>query len=341
MTPTSAVGTHPPADLSMNETPYPPLPGIRRIVADGAAALQRYPDRTSSALVSALTARLGVGPEGILVGPGSAGLCQHLVQSLGPRPEVVHAALSFEGYPLIIGNAGARAVPVPMDGYGHDLPAMADAVTERTRCVLLCNPNNPTGAALRRDEVRAFLDRIPADVPVIVDEAYREFVTDPDAPDGMELYRAYDNVCVLRTFSKAYGLAALRIGYAVVPPRLTRAAALTGAVFFPNALAQAAAVASLSPDVTPELTRRCTELVAARTRLIGALRGLGVTVAPSEANFVWLPLGEGAVSFADRARAAGILVMALPGAGVRITVGSDEANDRLLAFVRAALAEGL
>ncbi|MFI5837376.1 histidinol-phosphate transaminase [Micromonospora sp. NPDC051300] len=329
-----------PADLSMNETPYPPLPSIRRIVTDGAAALQRYPDRTASALVSALTARLGVGPEAILVGPGSAGLCQHLVQSLGPRPEVVHAALSFEGYPLIVANAGARAVPVPMDGYDHDLPAMADAVTEQTRCVLLCNPNNPTGAALRRDEVRAFLDRIPADVPVIVDEAYREFVTDPDAPDGMELYRAYDNVCVLRTFSKAYGLAALRIGYAVVPPRLTRAAALTGAVFFPNALAQAAAVASLSPDVTPELTRRCTELVAARTRLVGALRGLGVTVAPSEANFVWLPLGERAMSFADGARAAGILVMALPGAGVRITVGSDEANDRLLAFVRAALAEG-
>ncbi|SCG33803.1 histidinol-phosphate transaminase [Micromonospora humi] len=330
-----------PADLSMNETPYPPLPGVRRVVADGAAALQRYPDRTSSTLVSALSARLGVGPEAIVVGPGSAGLCQHLVQSLGPRPEVVHAALSFEGYPLIVRNAGARAVPVPMDGYDHDLPAMADAVTDRTRCVLLCSPNNPTGAALRRDRVEAFLGRIPADVPVVLDEAYREFVTDPAAPDGMELYRSYDNVCVLRTFSKAYGLAALRVGYAVVPPRLAAAAALTGAVFFPNALGQAAAVASLAPDVTAELTHRCTELVASRTRLVGALRGLGVTVAPSEANFVWLPLGERAASFADRARAAGILVMALPGAGVRITVGSDEANDRLLAFVRSALAEGL
>ncbi|PTA47854.1 aminotransferase [Micromonospora sp. RP3T] len=339
MTPATAVDT-PPVDLSMNETPYDPLPGIRRIVADGAATLQRYPDRTSSALVAALAARLAVGPESILVGPGSAGLCQHLVQSLGPRPDVVHAALSFEGYPLIIRNAGATAVPVPLDGYDHDLPAMADAVTDRTRCVLLCHPNNPTGTALRRAEVRAFLDRIPADVPVIVDEAYREFVTDPDAPDGMELFRAYDNVCVLRTFSKAYGLAALRVGYAVVPPRLLPAAALTGAVFFPNALAQAAAVASLAPEVTPELTRRCADLVTARTGLIDALRGLGLTVAPSEANFVWLPLGERAAAFAERARAAGILVMALPGAGVRITVGSDEANDRLCAFVRAALTEG-
>ncbi|WP_328338461.1 aminotransferase class I/II-fold pyridoxal phosphate-dependent enzyme [Micromonospora sp. NBC_00421] len=341
MTSATTVGTYPPADLSMNETPYPPLPSIRRIVEDAAGALQRYPDRTSAALVGALAARLGVGPESILVGPGSAGLCQHLVQSLGPRPEVVRPALSFEGYPLIIRNVGARDVPVPMDGYRHDLSAMAAAVTDETRCVLLCNPNNPTGAALRRDEVEEFLGRIPADVPVIVDEAYREFVTDPQVPDGMELYRAHDNVCVLRTFSKAYGLAALRIGYAVVPPRLMPSAAMTGAVFFPNSLAQAAAVASLDEAVTPELTRRCAELAASRTRLVDELRGLGLTVAPSEANFVWLPLGERAVPFAERAREAGILVMALPGAGVRITVGTDEANARLCAVVRTALATGL
>ncbi|SCF00748.1 histidinol-phosphate transaminase [Micromonospora mirobrigensis] len=341
MTAATSVGTHPPADLSMNETPYPPLPSVAQVVRDGAATLHRYPDRTASALVAALAARLDVRPEAILVGPGSAGLCQHLVQSFGPRPEVVHAALSFEGYPLIIGNVGARAVPVPMTGYGHDLPAMADAVTERTRCVLLCNPNNPTGAVLRSDEVAAFLDRIPADVPVIVDEAYREFVTDPRSPDGMDLYRAYDNVCVLRTFSKAYGLAALRIGYAVLPPRLVRAAALTGAVFFPNALAQAAAVASLTPAATGELAGRCERLAVSRAGLTDTLRGLGLTVAPSEANFVWLPLGERAVPFADRARAAGILVAAFPGAGVRITVGSDEATERLAAFVREALAAGL
>ncbi|MFJ6194892.1 aminotransferase class I/II-fold pyridoxal phosphate-dependent enzyme [Micromonospora sp. NPDC092111] len=341
MTSATTVGTQQPTDLSMNETPYPPLPSVRRIVEDGAGALQRYPDRTSSALATALAERLDVGREAILVGPGSAGLCQHLVQALGPKPEVVHPALSFEGYPLIIRNVGARGVPVPMDGYRHDLPAMAAAVTDQTRCVLLCNPNNPTGAALHRDEIEAFLDRIPADVPVIIDEAYREFVTDPAVPDGMDLYRAHDNVCVLRTFSKAYGLAALRVGYAVVPPRLTPLAGMLGAVFFPNSLAQAAAVASLDPAATPELTRRCVELVASRASLIDALRGLGLTVAPSEANFVWLPLGERAVPFAERAREAGILVMAIPGAGARITVGSDEANERLCAFVRTALAAGL
>lgn len=322
------------ADLSMNETPYPPLPTLRRAVEDGAATLNRYPDRTTAALTAALASRLDVPPEAVLVGPGSAGLCQHLAQAFGPKPDVVHAALSFEGYPLIIRNAGAVGLPVPMAGYGHDLPAMAAAVTAQTRCVLICNPNNPTGAVLHRAELVEFLDRVPADVPVVIDEAYRDFVTDPDVPDAMELYRAYGNVCVLRTFSKSYGLAALRIGYAVVPPQVALPARMIGAVFFPNALAQAAALRSLEPDVTAELAQRCATLVQARTRLAASLRDLGLPVAPSDANFLWLPLGEQAAPFAVAARQAGILVMALDGKGVRITVGSDEANDRLCAFVR-------
>ena len=141
---------------------------------------------------------------------------------------------------------------MPLDGYRHDLPAMAAAVTEQTRCVLVCNPNNPTGSVLHRAELAEFLDRIPADVPVLIDEAYREFVTDPDVPDGMELYRGRDNVCLLRTFSKAYGLAALRIGYAVIPARL-QPVRMLGAVYFPGALSQAAALACLSPEVQAEV----------------------------------------------------------------------------------------
>jgi histidinol-phosphate aminotransferase len=323
-------------DLSMNETPYPPLPALQRVVAEGAARLNRYPDRTAAALSAGLAERLGVGPEAILVGPGSAGLCQHLVQAFGPKPDVVHAALSFEGYPLIVRNAGANGVPVPMDGYRHDLPAMATAVTGTTRCVLICNPNNPTGAVLRRAELEDFLDRVPADVPVVIDEAYRDFVTDPDVPDAMDLYRAHDNVIVLRTFSKAYGLASLRVGYAIVPPQVALPVRMIGAVFFPGALGQAAALRALDPDVTAELEQRCATLVESRTRLTEELRGLGLTVAPSQANFLWLPLGERATPFAEAARQAGILVMALDGKGVRITVGSAEANERLCGFVRDA-----
>ena len=327
-----------PDDLSMNETPYPPLPSIRRLVQDGAAELNRYPDRQSLALVAALAARLGVPEEAIVVGPGSAGLCQHLIQSFGPKPDVVHAALTFEGFALFVRNAGGRSVAVPMNGYGHDLPAMAAAVTDETRCVLLCNPNNPTGALLHRDEIEAFLDQIPADVPVVIDEAYREFVTDPDAPEGIDIYRAHENVCVLRTFSKAYGLAALRVGYAVLPPRMAPLARLIGAVFFPGRLSQAAALASLQPEVTGELMQRCDELAASRVRLTGQLRDLGLTVAPSEANFLWLPLGDQAAPFAGRAREAGILVWLVDGEGVRITIGSDAANARLLEFARQAAA---
>jgi len=327
-----------PDDLSMNETPYPPLPSIRRLVQEGSAEINLYPDRQSLALVAALAGRLGVPEEAIVVGPGSAGLCQHLIQSFGPRPDVVHAALTFEGFALFVRNAGGRSVAVPMDGYGHDLPAMAAAVTEQTRCVLLCNPNNPTGALLRRDEIEAFLDRIPADVPVVIDEAYREFVTDPDAPDGMEIYRAHGNVCVLRTFSKAYGLAALRVGYAVLPPPMAPLARLIGAVFFPGRLSQAAALASLQPEVTGELMQRCAELAASRARLTGKLRDLGLPVAPSEGNFLWLPLGDQARPFAERAREAGILVWLVDGQGVRITIGSDDALGRLVEFARRAVA---
>jgi histidinol-phosphate aminotransferase len=330
----TAVDTDRLDDLSMNETPYPPLPTLQRVVEEGAARLNRYPDRTAGALTAGLAERLGVGPEAILIGPGSAGLCQHLVQSFGPRPDVVHPALSFEGYPLIVRNAGANGVPVPMDGYRHDLPAMAAAVTEATRCVLICNPNNPTGAVLHSDELEQFLGALPVDVPVVIDEAYRDFVTDPDVPDAMDLYRAYDNVCVLRTFSKAYGLASLRIGYAIVPPRLAMPVRMIGAVFFPGALGQAAALRALELDVTAELRQRCSTLVESRTRLTEDLRALGLPVAPSEANFLWLPLGERATPFAEAARAAGILVMSLDGKGVRITIGSAEANDRLCDFVR-------
>ncbi|RKR92376.1 histidinol-phosphate aminotransferase [Micromonospora pisi] len=327
--------TAPVAELAMNETPYPPLPSVLRLVREGAERLNRYPDHNSGALVAALAARLGVPAAQVLVGPGSAGLSQHIVASLGPdRPEVVYPALSFEGYPLIVANAGARPVPVPLDGYRHDLRAMADAVTEQTRCVLICNPNNPTGAVLGRAEIEEFLDRIPPEVVVIVDEAYREFVTDPDVPDALDLYRDRDNVCVLRTFSKAYGLATLRVGYAVAPPRVAAAARMVGLVFYPGGLGQTAALACLDEEAGVELAARRDELVVARTRLRDGLLAAGLPVAPSEANFLWLPLGPAALEFADRCRRAGILVRPYPEQGVRITVGTAEANERVLTVAR-------
>jgi len=324
-----------PLDLSMNETPFPPLPAIAKLVTEAAERLNRYPDHAAAALLGGLAGRLGVPVEQVLVGPGSAGLIQFVIQALGPeRSEVVHAALSFEAYPLLIANAGARPVPVPMDGAAHDLKAMAGAVNDRTRCVLVCNPNNPTGAAIRRDELVAFLDRVPPDVTVVLDEAYREFVRDPQVPDGLDLVRAYPNVCVLRTFSKAYGLAAVRVGYAVGPPPLIGRARLVGAVFFPSAPGQIAATASLEPEVQAEVTARCSAVAAERDRLRAALTGAGLPVPPSEANFLFLAVGERAIRFAQDCRAAGILVRAYPGHGVRVTIASPSENERFLTLTR-------
>ena len=318
-------------DLSMNESRFAPLPSVRAVVEQGAAQLHRYPSHTAAGLVSALAKHLDV-PEGqVLVGPGSAGLTQNLIASLGPdRPEVVYAALSFEAYPLMVLNTGCRPVAVPLAGYTHDLDAMAAAITDQTRCVLICNPNNPTGAVLGREELTAFLDRVPSSVPVIIDEAYREFVTDPDAADGMRLRAGRDNVCVLRTFSKAYGLATLRVGYAVVPEAIAQRARMTGLVFYPGGLAQAAAVASLEPDAEKQVLERCAEFAGIRAQFTEDLRAAGLSVPDSQANFVWLPLGADTEDFVARCHAAGVLVRPYPGLGVRVTVGTDEANRQLL-----------
>jgi histidinol-phosphate aminotransferase len=326
-------------DLSMNESRFGPLPSVRAAVEQGAAQLHRYPSHTAAGLVSALATHLDVSPSEVLVGPGSAGLTQNLIASLGPeRTEVVYPALSFEAYPLMVMNTGCRPVPVPMAGPGrlaHDLDAMAAAITERTRCVLICNPNNPTGALLGRDELTAFLDRVPESVPVIIDEAYREFVTDPDAADGMQLRAGRSNVCVLRTFSKAYGLATLRVGYAVVPEAMAQKARMTNMVFYPGGLAQLAAVAALEPEAEKQVLERCAEFAGIRAQFTEDLRAAGLDVPDSQANFVWLPLGAEAEDFAARCQAAGVLVRAHPGLGVRVTVGTDEANQQLLGVVAA------
>jgi histidinol-phosphate aminotransferase len=328
-------------DLSMNETPWPPPAAITKLVEEGLPRLHRYPDYAARELVAALAQRLRVTADQVLAGPGSAGLCQHLIQAIGiqaigpQRPDVVHAHPSFEAYPLMIANAGARAVPVPLADGRHDLTAMAAAIDANTRCVLVCNPNNPTGTALGRRELEAFLRQVPPEVVVLLDEAYREFVTDQDVPDGVELSRDHGNLCVLRTFSKAYGLAALRVGYAVAPPALTAAARRMGQMFFPGSLGQEAALASLAPDVAEEVAARCAALAAERDKLREALLGVGYDLAPSQANFLWLPLGADAGPFAAHCQQARILIRGYPGLGVRVTIGSQAANERFLAAATA------
>ncbi|GAA2720861.1 histidinol-phosphate transaminase [Cellulomonas aerilata] len=316
--------------LSSNENPFPPLPSVLAVIDDAAADLNRYPDMYATELTEALAARLDLDPAGVVAGTGSVAVLGHVLSAVcGAGDEVVIPWRSFEAYPIAVAVAGATAVPVPLGQDSRlDLPAMAKAVTRRTRAVLVCTPNNPTGPAVRSDELEAFLDAVPSDVLVVLDEAYVEFVRDPRVPDGLAVLRDRRNVVLLRTFSKAYGLAGLRVGYAVARPRLAAGIRAVATPFGVSHVAQRAAVASLAAE--RELLERVDAIVEERTRLLTGLRAQGWTVPDSEANFVWLPLGPRAADFAADAAAAGVLVRPFPGDGVRVSVGEPEATDLLL-----------
>ncbi|TSB14287.1 pyridoxal phosphate-dependent aminotransferase, partial [Streptomyces benahoarensis] len=285
--------------LSSNENPYPPLPGVLERAVEAAGAFNRYPDMACTGLMAELAERFSVPVEHLATGTGSVGVAQQLVQATaGPGDEVIYAWRSFEAYPIVTQVSGATSVKVPLtSGEVHDLDAMLAAITDRTRLIFVCNPNNPTGTVVRRAELEAFLDRVPDGILVVLDEAYREFIRDPEVPDGVDLYRDRPNVCVLRTFSKAYGLAGLRIGFAVAHEPVAAALRKTAVPFGVSQLAQEAAVASLRSEAA--LLERVDALVAERTRVVAALAAQGWELPPSEANFVWLRLGERAGEFAE------------------------------------------
>ena len=321
-----------PYKLSSNENPYPPLPGVLAAVSAVVGDLARYPDPASTELVEALAERFGVTSEQVAVGTGSVGLCQQLVQSTaGPGDEVMFAWRSFEAYPIITQIAGATAVPVPLDARaGHDLTAMASALTPQTRLIFICTPNNPTGTVTASADLDRFLDVVPEDVLVVIDEAYCEFGRDPGAVAGLDVFRARPNVAVLRTFSKAYGLAGLRVGFAIASEAVADALRATAVPFGVSIPAQAAAIASLAAEAA--LLERVDALVEERERVWTAYCDQGWAVPRSQANFVWLPTRNRTMEFADRCSAAGVSVRPFAGEGVRITIGEVAANDRVLAL---------
>ena len=316
--------------VSSNENPYPPLPSVLTVLRDAAGEVNRYPDMAVSALSAALADRLGVPTECIATGTGSVGVLGQVVQAMcDAGDEVVYAWRSFEAYPIVCAVAGAVGVPVPLGpGERHDLPAMARAVTERTTVVIVCTPNNPTGTTVTADELSQFLQTVPRWVLVVIDEAYVEFVRDPSSPDALAVWRDHPNVMVLRTFSKAYGLAGLRVGYAVAHPAIAAALRKTAVPFGVNALAQRGAVASL--EAWGELAERVEALVGERARVEAALAQQGWRVGPSQANFVWFALGDRCADFAQACDTAGLVVRRYGDDGVRVTIAETEANDRLL-----------
>jgi histidinol-phosphate aminotransferase len=312
--------------LSSNENPFDPIPAVAAAIAD--VEVNRYPDAMATLLREKLAARFGVVPDRIQVGAGSVSILDQLISAAaGPGDEVVYSWRSFEAYPGLVGVAGATSVQVPNTAdHRHDLPAMAAAITDRTRVVIVCSPNNPTGAVVHLDEFVAFMQAVPASVLVLLDEAYAEFVRDPDAVDGVPLLDRYPNLVVLRTFSKAYGLAGLRVGYAIGAEYVMDAARATAIPLSVTGQAQNAAIVSL--DHEAELLDRVDELVARREELWSGLVDAGLPIPRSSGNFLWLPTkntGQTALFLEER----GIIVRAL-GEGVRISVGEPESVGKLL-----------
>jgi histidinol-phosphate aminotransferase len=320
--------------LSSNESPYGPLPSVTGAIAAAGQLAHRYPDNGAEALTGAIARRFAVPPEHVAVGCGSVGVLKQLMEAAGgPGTEVMYAWRSFEAYPPLADLAGAASVRVPLADETHDLPAMAAAITPRTTMILVCNPNNPTGTVVGRDQLTAFLDQVPGDCLVVLDEAYREYIKDESVPDGVELYRDRPNVAVLRTFSKAYGLAGLRVGFLIGHEPVAAAVRKTMLTFSVSSVAQAAAIASLKAEA--ELLARVESVVKERDRVRQALLADGWTVPPTEANFVWLRLGEDTTDFAAACDRAGISVRPFAGEGARVSIGTPEANDAFLAVARA------
>lgn len=373
--------------LASNESTLAPLPSVARAITEAAAGINRYPDMGGFALREKIAQWFStdshvVTTDNIALGNGSSALCLQSIQATCAQgDEVIFAWRSFEAYPILSRIAGATPVQVPLTpDYRHDLPAMAQAITDRTRLIFVCNPNNPSGTTITDAQLRTFLDSVPAHVQVVLDEAYVEYNRAVDQPDQHALLAEYPNLAVCRTFSKAYGLAGLRLGYMVGAPEFIEAVNKVGIPFGVNALSQVAGVASL--EAQSELMLRVDETVAQRARveeLIAELCGADGTVdadgaadsdgaasaettaeaggprsagpavtcgsrsaslaVPSQANFVWLPLGDNARRFDEAMKDKGIVARCFLGEGVRVTVTNEEETERLIAALKKVLPE--
>ncbi len=323
--------------LSSNENPFGPLPTVAEAVA-AASDFNRYPPAGSPVLQARIAQEYDVPVEAVHVAAGSVSILYQLASAATTAgDELMFAWRSFEAYPGLAAVAGSTPVMVPLTADGrHDLPAMAAAVTDRTRLIIVCTPNNPTGPIVTSAEFDEFLRAVPSDILVVLDEAYAEFVTDPDAVRGEDVLAAgHDNVVVLRTFSKAYGLAGLRVGYALGHPRVLDAARTAGIPLSVTAAAEAGALASL--DEGDALRERVAVVAERRDRLASGLREVGWDVPQAQGNFVWLPAGDRSLEVAAAFEAAGLIVRPFDGDGVRISVGEEESVEKVVQIAESVV----
>jgi histidinol-phosphate aminotransferase len=326
--------------LASNENPLGPSERVLDVIRSVLGELGRYPDGNGHGLKSALAQRLGVGEEQITLGNGSNDILELVARTFaGPAHEVVFSQYAFAVYPLVTQAVGARAVVVPTRDWGHDLDAMAQSITDRTRVVFIANPNNPTGTWIAADVLEDFLRRLPARVIVVVDEAYFEYVAEPDYPDSLRWLGGFPNLVVTRTFSKIHGLAALRIGYAVSHPTVADLLNRVRQPFNVNSLALSAAAAALEDEAHVLRSREVNR--GGMAQLCAGLDKLGLGYIPSAGNFVAFDVGRPARGVYEALLKQGVIVRPVDNYGMpnhlRVTVGLADENARFLAALSAAL----
>ncbi|MGB0112069.1 MAG: aminotransferase class I/II-fold pyridoxal phosphate-dependent enzyme [Ilumatobacteraceae bacterium] len=335
--------------LASNELPYGPLPSVVEAIRGAAEGVHLYPDHRATELRAAIAASVGVGADHVTVGAGSVGIIQQLALSYVDRGEgIAFGWPSFEAYPVFAALVEATQLRPPLRRQTFDLEALADAITADTiapdtiapdtavadgltpsiKLVFIANPNNPTGTVVGTDELVAFLERVPPTCLVVIDEAYREFVTDARIDDSMPLVERFPNVVVLRTFSKAHALAAVRVGYAIAQPPVIDVIDRTLVPFVVNGLGQTAALASIA--AVDEMRARVDTVVSERSRVAAALRASGWMIPEPQGNFVWLPAGDASLELGVAMERFGIVTRAFDGVGIRATIGDPTANDRFL-----------
>jgi histidinol-phosphate aminotransferase len=328
--------------LASNENPLGPSPKAMAAARQALGEAHWYPDGGSKRLREVLAKRFGVRPEEVFVGLGSSEIIDLASRVLlRPGLDGITSEGSFTLFAIAIRASGGNLILTPMKNYGFDLDAIAEAVTTQTRVIYIANPNNPTGTFFGAEEFAAFLKKVPGDVLVVMDEAYREYAERADLPEPLALFREYNNILTLRTFSKVYGLAGLRIGYGVGHPTLIAEMNKLRTPFNVTSIGQAAALAALDDTVH---VRRSVEMNRAeRSRLFQELRKMHLAPVPSDTNFLFIPIGASAKALCDELLREGVIVrhmgwMGLPEA-IRISVGSPAQNTRLLAALSAALAK--
>ncbi|MGK2309837.1 histidinol-phosphate transaminase [Cutibacterium sp. V970] len=325
--------------LSSNENPFGPLPSVVEAVTRMLVGFNRYPLMSAEEVRSVIAEHVGVDMRQVAVGAGSTEVASQLMHAVcGAGDEIIFPWRSFEAYPILTQVAGATPVPVPLTkDLRHDLDAMAAAITDLTRLIFLCTPNNPTGTVLHTNEVEEFLTKVPEEVVVVMDEAYCHFNKEEGAVDGLSLLDHHPNVVVLRTFSKAYGLAGLRIGFAISTPEISDDLRRVATPFTVTSLAQQAAVASLA--VEDQLDERIQQIIAERTRVFDALVEQGWRISPSHANFLWLATGDDTDRVDEALASQGVYARCWSSEGIRLSMGLPAENDRAIEAL-AVVAKG-